>query len=629
MHSQSTRKYREAMMHRILLLTALSFLTAPPAIAQCIEDNRQVQMGAGVARLKGYVCRTKTDPARPSLRVEYLNIEEPLASLMIEGRSTKHLATLIGKPRIVNNEVTASFKALRSRFGREEDLDRTFEGSTDVSLVTVSPGAGGARSEVPKDKIDKGAIVMALPPVGFGDYPDIDGILHVSRQKTWPAGYAHFYTAPSEGFGFMPTGRTSGSGVDVLLWRYLNADDVANYPARVAAYNAWIKANVKSTSADDAPREIELLSNFERHLLAGGIPLDYAVIYGSTDTGCGQHGEFCCWSFSRTGRTPSLDVILLQNNGGRALKIDGLLGVRPTEEMLRARTQIRPMSVGAPDPGIANSAFELQPGERALVPLRLRLDVGDKKLGHGLSFEPDKIGDARRGFQQLQASRPSTEFSVTWDYFEGAESKSGTIKKVRESFEPPVSPKRDHLVFGPEWRVTGLEVAGEKVVLAAGNLNVLALSVGSAEGSCPHMMAWNPETKRWIEYGKVLHKATGKLLEQTDVRRLEGWRGQFRLEEREAEIAYLDKASLAVTLKNGRSLILEPDLARLAAIDDVYVVLLWGQAVEFNFKLPDGVSGEEVLETRLALSGFYDRYSAIVGQVARSQTGQVVPAAMK
>ncbi len=588
---------------------------APPAAAQCLEDSRRVQIGKGATRLKGFLCRTKSDPGRPSLRVEYLNVEEPLASVILDGRSSKHLSALLGKPQVLDNDVLRAFKELRSQFGEEREFAGTHEGAQPPSLVANAPG--GEKSEHLEDVVDGGRTVVALPGVGIGDFPDLDGIKHVTKERTWPQGYAHFYSEPIDVGGFRPSGATSGKGADVLLWRYLTADDLSNLPSQISRYNAWVREVVRGDTDYVVIDADKKRLKFETFLLKDGVPPGFAVVYGSTDTGCGDNGSFCCWNFSTTSRKPSFDLMVVQNVGSKPIKLTGFLGQRPDATGMRPREVIKPSSSTTPDPAIAGTETELSPGARILVPLRLRFDVGETLLGHGGAIDPNNTAGARRGFQLIQSARSGTVLNVEWNYNDGSDSKIGKIEKVRESFESPKPPIRPHFTYGPEWRITGLDIGGEKLILAAAPLNALAMTTGSAEGSCPYLTAWNADSGQWTEYGKMLHKANTKRLEQTDVRRMDGFRGQFKLEEREAEIAYIDKASLEILLADGRELTLEPDVPRLRSLDKDYLVLMWDEAVDFKFVLPDGIVAKDVVESRLALSGYYERYSAIATSLRR------------
>ena len=51
--------------------------------------------------------------------------------------------------------------------------------------------------------------------------------------------------------------------------------------------------------------------------------------------------------------------------------------------------------------------------------------------------------------------------------------------------------------------------------------------------------------------------------------------------------------------------------------DQDYVALNWGEALDLTFALSPTSAADDVVETRLLLSGYYDRYSDQIG--ARQQ----------
>jgi hypothetical protein len=155
-------------------------------------------------------------------------------------------------------------------------------------------------------------------------------------------------------------------------------------------------------------------------------------------------------------------------------------------------------------------------------------------------------------------------------------------------------------------------VDGKRVALAPADSNDLDLTISSGSGSCPYLLSWEADARDWAEHGKVLHKGKGKELEYSETGKFEGFRARFRLEEREPEIAYIDQAELAISLTNGETLVLKPDNNKLAASDSDYAKLYWGDAIEFSFALPEAVAAEEVVESRLTLTGYYERYSSLL-----------------
>jgi hypothetical protein len=57
----------------------------------------------------------------------------------------------------------------------------------------------------------------------------------------------------------------------------------------------------------------------------------------------------------------------------------------------------------------------------------------------------------------------------------------------------------------------------------------------------------------------------------------------------------------------------------LTARDGDYLQLYWGDAVDLEFALPPGIQSGDVLETRLSLTGYYRRYSALMAEGSLQQ----------
>jgi hypothetical protein len=168
--------------------------------------------------------------------------------------------------------------------------------------------------------------------------------------------------------------------------------------------------------------------------------------------------------------------------------------------------------------------------------------------------------------------------------------------------------------YGPELRVRGFLVNESRVDLERQASNFIDLSVSPEIGSCPYLLSWDAKSREWIDHGKVLHKAPSQAREYTDARTLEGFVSRYRIEEREAEVAFIDQAELVVSLKDGLTITLASDNAALARRDGKYQRLAWDEAIEISFALPQRMAENDVLESRLEVTGYYVRYSELQAQ---------------
>jgi hypothetical protein len=63
---------------------------------------------------------------------------------------------------------------------------------------------------------------------------------------------------------------------------------------------------------------------------------------------------------------------------------------------------------------------------------------------------------------------------------------------------------------------------------------------------------------------------------------------------------------------------LKPSNAKIAARDGDYLRLLWGDMVEIEFVLPDGIAEEDVEESHLTVTGYYLRDFTLMARAATS-----------
>jgi hypothetical protein len=177
------------------------------------------------------------------------------------------------------------------------------------------------------------------------------------------------------------------------------------------------------------------------------------------------------------------------------------------------------------------------------------------------------------------------------------------------------APEWNNYVFGPELKVAGLVVDGNAIKFGEKSQNFMDIAFSGGAGSCPYLLSWDNERQEWTEHGKVLHEANDAGREQTQTIVLPGFAWRFRLEEREPEVATIDDAEIALRLEDGRSITLKPDAADSAEAGGQ--LLFWGDAQELEFSLPSGVAPADVVESKLSLTGYYERYSHLPNSVYR------------
>jgi hypothetical protein len=66
-------------------------------------------------------------------------------------------------------------------------------------------------------------------------------------------------------------------------------------------------------------------------------------------------------------------------------------------------------------------------------------------------------------------------------------------------------------------------------------------------------------------------------------------------------------------LRDGSTQTFSPVRSAVAS-DSGEVNLMWGEAADFVFAVPDTVHADDVAQTRLEITGFYERYSNLLAE---------------
>ncbi len=334
------------------------------------------------------------------------------------------------------------------------------------------------------------------------------------------------------------------------IWRYTKRRDFKNFKKKLVAYNKLITALKKSREGSMGNKYFSMLDYITRK----GVPRKFMVIYGNAEPEAGCTGYPARWVLYYTERAMLVDIAVIENTSTDVINIKRLLGAKGKKTKLRSlskSTALRKkqaLSLGAGE-------LTLHPGEKALLFQRMAFIVDD---------------DQQAGF------------------------------------------KLPGYVYGPEVLLKGLEVNGERLDLEGQSSNFVSLTTGDEGGSCPYLHVWSSELNDYINTGKMLDKAKGAGLEQSDQRRFDGFKSRFRIHEREPELAHIDQASLMIELKSGKTQILKPDVEDLATLDQKRLKLGYGEYVDLRFVLPAGIKKEQVAHSTITLTGYYERYGELL-----------------
>jgi hypothetical protein len=368
----------------------------------------------------------------------------------------------------------------------------------------------------------------------------------------------------------------------VIFWRYGTLQDVIKYSTNITAWNLAARVNNGLGPPFPSDPEDEYFSKegYHKYLglllaLTGGqeLPKGYLILSGEFVTEqCGEP----TWIFHMDSPEIELEAMLVRNPTNRAVRLDALIGNEFGEARLRrAEAPLPPSLPGASSIGVGSV---IPPGHSVLVPTRILLES--------------------RYFP------PTNEASI-----KGAEVYkrlvSRGISARPDVYGRPVAPD---FAFGPQLNVSGIIVDGRAIKLSPQSTNLMDVSFSPGLGSCPYLLSWDGQRMQWAEYGKVLHPADEQAHEGVQSVVLPGFVSRFRLEEREPELTTLDRAELVLSLRDGEQVTAQPIGTDGRSMFPSH--LFWDEAQEFAFALPRGVSPDDVTQSRLVLTGYYQRYSS-------------------
>jgi hypothetical protein len=534
--------------------------------ADCLEDRRAVSFEQGTVQLRSVTCQVSDS----TLRIEFHRLGTLPASMLVANQTSDRLGQVIGRPRIIENEVSTTFLALLRQFGSARDSNGMF-----IRFMAEAAGAGGS-VEAP-DAVGWSA-ARVLGRGGF--YPALEES-DALQARIIPQGMKYFYSVSCKD-GSSDSSKPVCHNFDpsftrMRVWRSMRESDVVNYQRRMRAYNArHMTGDYKMPVA--APAQLLLMS----YIAGERWPDDFAILHGTAvDDGC-EGG------FSYSIPVIMLEVAVVENTSNHPLPIDGILGGRSAETRLRVASAPASSLLSAAGTTLSGSVGTLAVGEKVLIPLRIILGP-DQSVGDLFGY--------RRTAGELYRRLGQGGFAGTTGGF--------------------AAPSLKTYVYGSEVAIGGFSVNGSRVDLAKRSANFMEVTMSSEEGSCPYLLSWDEYKNDWIDHGKILDKAPSSDRQYTEVKVFSGFRGRFRLEEREPEIAFIDQAALTIVLNSGEIMSLKPTNSKLAEPDGDVVRIPWSDAIEIVFPQPAGVSADEVKESRFAVTGYYVRYSNLSARVSR------------
>jgi hypothetical protein len=610
------------VLRRLALASIFTVAPLAPAFAYCIEETAGLAMGTQTVPVRHFLCGAESQ-RQPAVKVSFHHLTSGTASVLLDGRSSTVLTKLLGKPKLVRNETSDMFTMLLRDYGR----DKTFAAESQMSaLVGTRQEPTGAGDN---EQIDGRRVTELERSI---DFPAITLNAELRKGTAWPVRFGLEYVKATPGetpsaTTFVPARGPRLPQFNVNLWTFLTQKEMDGYERERERYNAPEILGKKFSDRGEflrALREKALNSlggefEFERKLAGGRMPDDFALITGApTENSCtSAESPVCCWVFAYEPRTVVLETMLVENITQIPMRLERVLGDLVTQGLrpLGAQTDAGRYDASAIQP----VGLELKPGERALIPMRMLL-LPPTSIQH---MQRPRDQNASELFSRISARSDGTLFQ----FGQGAR----RVGKLKESFRPPSPPKMKTYVYGPEVLPRGLSIDGQPVTFSRREAQVggtaynqsmrndpiyIDITIEEGQGSCPYLSVWDAERARWVDQGKVLDKAKGRALEETETRIFPGFQGRFLLSEREPEAAFIDRAALTVTLKDGRKVDLKAAQSRIDDLDGKYSVLMWGDRMEVTFALPKDIAESDVISSALSLTGYYERYESVAANTS-------------
>jgi hypothetical protein len=605
----NTRKINFIYAAVILLAIAPFILLAAASVARadCVEELRKVALDKKITvPLKNFRCSTGSGQSAAQVRVEFHRFSDLATSLTLSNTSSTLLTKTFGSMKVLENEVSKTYGDLLKQFGQ------TYEASKEQAeiITTLSLSAEARTTEqmqnAPADAIGPKKVKHLYGVLeGAPDYPAADEIAAL-RKKTIPANLNYYYSIDSlycPGRNDIVCKKMDKTPVEMVFWKSVLADDIANFSRNVRAYNSQLMqvrkdlaaAKQDRMSADSLPNYFSLV----KYLGSQSWPDDLMIVTGQYQSvGCASSERdlpgLGGWQFQVPIRIPVMDAMVIENTSQQAVSIGSIFGSRSETNALRVAKDTTELSAGAVPVG--SPSLTLAPGARLFVPMRV------------VFLAPAALSDDIRKSQKSSAEA-RTRLGLGGFF--------GREDALR-------IPQLNDYAYGPSISIRGFELNSSRVNFEkAPTRNFVALTVTSETGSCPHLLSQSDGRDEWISHGKILHKAPGRDREYTETATFKGVRTRFRIEEREPEIAYIKDVRLVVTLQDGAELTLRPSVTRAGAPVTYPLHLMWGESVDVDFTLPDGVASEAIVESRFSATGYYERYSSLSLDETSSRSGDL------
>jgi len=160
--------------------------------------------------------------------------------------------------------------------------------------------------------------------------------------------------------------------------------------------------------------------------------------------------------------------------------------------------------------------------------------------------------------------------------------------------------------------ITSLQINGNSIPVPPPQNNPeFIISSMFNEGSCPYLLVYEPDQESWFDLGTVIRNRRAKIFQGTDKYYLGNKIRRIKLEEREAEVSYIDSIEfLFEDSVNGKIQEVSSTIPSLSKIDGNYVVLQQGSTFQIDFS---EIVPPSAVNIQVKINGYYEAIQESAG----------------
>lgn len=345
--------------------------------------------------------------------------------------------------------------------------------------------------------------------------------------------------------------------------------------------------------------------------ISGFLGFDYNFIFDLE-----KHPETCAgsWRLKRISPSPYVKFIDIINNNSNPIRIESInyQSIDNNPYKLTEADQ-RSILFQSSSNLTKNLNISLRPENHLLIPIEFGFNTEPIKKTYQLYSDIDK--SKILSFEEIYVRKPlsrserervrkatwtqvnkinMTPISLSEEFINNASSREELFNSIPRRF-----------AVGSILNVTSIKINGQNI-----NINppsdepTVYISTVFIAGSCPYLVAYDPQQDSWLELGTILYARRNKSLQQEELHNLGNSVSKIRIEEREPEITYIDALSIVYTEPDEEEIqeVIYP-MAELQKVDEDYFLLHQGEVLEIDLEQFVPASASDI---KLKINGYYE-----------------------